>query len=100
MVQSTPVSQLGGRRNLGRMLLLPISAGVLICTSFFGFFGSWAVTAPLAGAAIAPGIVSPDTSRKLIQHMEGGIVKSIDVYEGSVVTAGDRLVTLDETKAR
>jgi HlyD family type I secretion membrane fusion protein len=82
------------------MLLLPTAAGFLVTTGFFGFFGTWAVTAPLAGAAVATGQVSPDTNRKSIQHLEGGIVKRIHVHEGSVVSAGDPLVTLEETQAR
>lgn len=89
----------GNNRSLGRSLRTPAVIGALVILAFFGGFGGWATTAPLAGAAIAPGTVSPDTQRKSIQHLEGGIVREINVREGSRVKAGDVLVTLLDTKA-
>ena len=67
---------------------------------FFGGFGAWAAIATLASAAIAPGVVSPDGSRKTIQHLEGGIVREIHVREGDQVQAGQVLVSLEDVKAR
>jgi HlyD family type I secretion membrane fusion protein len=63
------------------------------------FFGGWSILAPLASAALAPGIVSPDGSRKTIGHLEGGIIRFIHVCEGDIVRAGASLVTLDNTQA-
>jgi HlyD family type I secretion membrane fusion protein len=63
------------------------------------FFGGWSVLAPLASAALAPGVVSPDGSRKTIGHLEGGIIRFIHVREGDTVSAGASLVTLDNTQA-
>ena len=48
---------------------------------------------------MAPGVVSPDGARKTIQHLEGGIIKSIHVREGDTVAAGDAVVTLEDTRA-
>ena len=62
--------------------------------------GSWSFLAPLAGAAIAPGIISPDGNRKTIQHLEGGIIRAIHVREGDAVTAGQLLMTLDNIEAQ
>lgn len=87
-------------RGLGQMLRTPALIGGLVVLAFFGGFGSWATTAPLAGAAVAPGTVSPDTQRKTIQHLEGGIVREVNVREGSRVKAGDVLVVLLDTKAK
>jgi HlyD family type I secretion membrane fusion protein len=70
---------------------------ILLC---FGGFGAWATIATLASAAIAPGVVSPDGSRKTIQHLEGGIVREIHVREGDQVHAGQVLVTLEDVRAR
>jgi HlyD family secretion protein len=67
---------------------------------FFGVFGAWSIYTPLMSAAIAPGVVSPDGSRKTVQHLEGGIIRSIHVREGDRVTAGAVLVTLDDTRAQ
>jgi HlyD family secretion protein/epimerase transport system membrane fusion protein len=78
----------------------PIRAGVLLVGLFFGGIGWWAATAPLAGAAIAPGVVSPDGSRRTVQHLEGGIIREILVDDGSMVRAGDPLIVLEDVQAR
>jgi HlyD family secretion protein len=76
-----------------------VMAGGGIVVGFFVILGGWAGCAPLESAAIAPGVVSVDTNRKTIQHLEGGIVKTIHVRDGDVVRKGQDLVTLDSTKA-
>ncbi len=76
-----------------------IRAGGIIIGIFFGLLGGWASLAPLESAAIAPGVVSVDTNRKTIQHLEGGIVKTIHVRDGDVVKKDQVLITLDRTKA-
>jgi HlyD family secretion protein len=73
--------------------------GYAVALAFFGGLGAWAAVAPLASAALAPGIVSPDGSRKTIQHLEGGIIRTIHVQEGDTVEAGDPIVTLEDTRA-
>jgi HlyD family secretion protein/epimerase transport system membrane fusion protein len=75
-------------------------AGVIIVTVLVAAFGGWAATAPLAGGAVAPGVISPDSSRKTIQHLEGGIIGEIMVQDGDFVQAGQPLVTLEDTLAR
>ncbi len=67
---------------------------------FFGLGGGLAAAIPLASAALAPGVISPDGSRKAVQHLEGGIVRAIHVREGDVVAPGQPLVTLEGTQAR
>lgn len=67
---------------------------------FFGGFGTWAALTPLASAAVSPGVVSPDGSRKTIAHLEGGIVRELAVREGDVVYEGQMLVTLEDVQAR
>ncbi|WEX91122.1 HlyD family type I secretion periplasmic adaptor subunit [Sinorhizobium garamanticum] len=79
---------------------MPRRLGLLAVTLFLLVLGGWSVLAPLASAALAPGVVSPDGYRKTIQHLEGGIVRSIHVREGDMVSAGDPLITLDDTKAK
>ena len=66
----------------------PLLAGTAVALAFFAGFGSWAATAPLAGAAVAPAIIVPDGSRKTIQHLEGGIVHRVLVRDGERVAAG------------
>jgi HlyD family secretion protein/epimerase transport system membrane fusion protein len=77
-----------------------VRAGVLLVGLFFGGIGWWAASAPLAGAAIAPGVVSPDGSRRTVQHLEGGIVREILVRDGSLVRAGEPLILLEDVQAR
>ncbi|MBU2533565.1 MAG: HlyD family type I secretion periplasmic adaptor subunit [Alphaproteobacteria bacterium] len=71
-----------------------ISAGLL-----FLVFGGWAATAPLVGGATASGVVSPDSSRRVIQNLEGGIVREVFVRENTHVAKGQPLVTLDSIRA-
>ncbi|MGI9508005.1 MAG: HlyD family type I secretion periplasmic adaptor subunit [Geminicoccaceae bacterium] len=92
-VEHSPVS-------LARVVRGPKLMGYAAIVVFFGGFGSWATLAKLASAAIAPGVVSPDGSRKTVEHLEGGIVRDIKVREGDQVTAGQVLVTLEDIKAR
>ena len=73
--------------------------GWAIVLLFFGGGGLWAWLAPLASAAVAPGVVSPEGKRKTVQHLEGGIIRVIHVREGSRVRAGDALVTLEDVRA-
>jgi HlyD family secretion protein len=69
----------------------------------FGFvlgFAIWSVFAPLESAAIASGVLETESSRKTIQHLEGGIVRDILVREGDIVTVGQPLIRLDSTRPR
>src|SRR3546814_17380804 len=59
----------------------PILSGVAVCLAFFGGLAGWSMFAPLASSAIGPGIVSPDGSRRTVQHFEGGIVEKLLVQE-------------------
>ncbi|WP_231712406.1 HlyD family type I secretion periplasmic adaptor subunit [Vineibacter terrae] len=85
---------------LAAMIRGPRALGYAVGVAFFGGLAAWSWIAPLASAAIAPGVVSPDGHRKTVQHLEGGIIRAIHVREGDVVAVGDRLVTLEETQAR
>jgi HlyD family secretion protein/epimerase transport system membrane fusion protein len=78
----------------------PTRAGIAIVALLVAGFGGWAATAPLAGGAVASGVISPDSSRKTIQHLEGGIIGEIMIRDGEFVTAGQALLTLEDTQAR
>ncbi|MDJ0946476.1 MAG: HlyD family type I secretion periplasmic adaptor subunit [Kiloniellales bacterium] len=77
----------------------PVTLGLAVIFLFFGIFGAWAALAPLQSAAVAPGVVSVDSSRKTVQHLEGGIVSEIKVREGDEVQAGQILIKLQEVQA-
>src|SRR5512134_3744029 len=70
--------------------------GMVIVALFFVVGGGWAATMPLAGATIASGVVSPEGSRRTVQHLEGGIIGEIKVKEGDAVRRGDILLVLKD----
>jgi HlyD family secretion protein len=74
--------------------------GNILVGCFVLGFGVWSAFAPLESAAIAFGVFESESSRKTIQHLEGGIIREIRVKEGDLVRAGQILITLDDTKAR
>ncbi|WP_293677599.1 HlyD family type I secretion periplasmic adaptor subunit [uncultured Phenylobacterium sp.] len=74
--------------------------GLLIIVATFGVLGLWAAVSPLDSAVIAPGVVSVETNRKTVQHLEGGIVRRVLVREGDEVKAGQVLFELDALQAR
>ncbi len=77
----------------------PVIFGSIIFLVFIVGFGAWSVMAPLAEAAIAPGVIKVEGTRRTIQHLEGGIVRELLVRDGSRVKAGDVLIRLDEIQA-
>jgi len=75
-------------------------AGNLLILCFVLGLGTWSGFAPLESAAAASGVVESESSRKTIQHLEGGIIRKILVADGDVVRAGQTLISLEDTKAR
>ena len=94
MVEATPAPP-----TISRAMRPVVIVGLLIVGVFFGGLGGWASVAPLSSAAIAPGILSVESNRKTVQHLEGGLIESIYVREGEQVQAGQVLVRLDNTRA-
>ncbi len=90
MPSATPFQQLR---------FLAIGAFALVGVFVVGF-GIWAVYAPLESAAIAGGAIEAESSRKTIQHLEGGIIGRILVKDGDEVTAGQPLINLDDMRAQ
>ena len=73
--------------------------GLLVFLTFVVGFGAWSALAPLAEAAIAPGVIKVEGSRRTIQHLEGGIVREILVHDGDKVRPGQILMRLDEVQS-
>lgn len=75
----------------------PMRLGSLVMLLGFAFFLVWAVVAPLNEGVPAPGTFTVASQRKTIQHLSGGIVKTIHVKEAQEVKSGEPLITLDDT---
>lgn len=73
--------------------------GLLLLILTFGGFGFWSFTAPLAAAVIAQGSFVATGQNKIVQHLEGGIIKELLAGEGDSVEEGEALLKLDETAA-
>lgn len=62
--------------------------------------GGWASTAKLSGAVISSGTVLVAENVKVIQHLDGGVVRAINVQKGQEVAAGEVLLRLDDVQIR
>jgi len=78
----------------------PILLGLTAIAAAIGGLGVWSAMVPIASAVVASGKVAVASKRKEIQHLDGGIVKGIQVRDGDVVKEGDVLLVLDDTKAK
>ena len=75
-------------------------AGYALIFLTFGVLGSWAAVAKLDSAVVAPGTISLEGNRRVVQHFEGGIVDEILVAEADAVNEGDVLLRLNAVEAR
>lgn len=66
----------------------------------FGVFGGWASVAKLDAGVVAPGTILLEGNRKVVQHLEGGIVEEILVKEADIVTVGQPLMRLNSVETR
>lgn len=74
--------------------------GYLVILLIFGALGGWAAFAKIDSATVAHGTVELEGNRKVVQHLSGGIVKTLHVREADSVGLGDVLVTLESVEAR
>ena len=86
--------------SLPRSTRLPTVAGILIMAAMLMGFGVWGNIAPIAGAVVASGVFVATGQNKIIQHLEGGVIREIFVREGDIVETGQLLLELDDTAAR
>lgn len=63
-------------------------------------FLCWAGFTNINEVARAPGEVVPSGHQQIVQHLEGGIIKSINVSEGDMVEKGQVLIVLDDASIK
>src|SRR5258708_3181975 len=79
---------------------VPAGWGNMLILAFLMVFVGWGYFVPLDGGAVAPGVINPDSGKKTIQHLEGGIIADLPVREGEVGKLGQPLAVLESTQAR
>lgn len=81
----------------------PKSWGAILLYAIVGFFVLafiWSFFAQLDQVTRGQGQIIPSGQTKVIDHLEGGIVKEIKVKEGDIVDQGQVLLLVDATVAR
>jgi HlyD family secretion protein/epimerase transport system membrane fusion protein len=78
----------------------PARYGKVLILIFVVIFVGWGGLVYLDGGAVAPGVINPDSGKKTIQHLEGGIIAELPVREGQAVKMGQTLAVLESTQAR
>jgi multidrug efflux pump subunit AcrA (membrane-fusion protein) len=68
-----------------------------VCFGLFGGFLLWASLVKLDEGVAAGGTIIVENNRRVIQHLEGGLVDAISVREGDTVSEGDTLLVLTNT---
>lgn len=76
-----------------------INQGLLVIFLFFGILGVWAFFGHIQGAVVGMGRIKIDNERKIVQHLEGGIVDEILVREGQEVVQDEPLIILQSVQA-
>ena len=79
------------QKNVSRHILFFLLAIFLIT------FAVWAYFSPLDITTEAFGVVVPSKNIQKVQHLEGGIIESVNVSEGDIVSEGQALVSLEGT---
>lgn len=77
-----------------------IKRTLIVILVFLGGFLVWAALAPLTTGAVAPGLVTVASYRKIVQHQYGGTVKEILVKEGDFAKKDQVLIRLDDASAK
>src|SRR4051812_28764301 len=75
-------------------------AGYALIVLTFGVVGGWSMVARLDRAIVSPGVINVESSRKVVQHFEGGMVRQVLVKEGQSVQQGDILLRLESLQSR
>ena len=85
------------KRGAKASIRLHMIIGLTVILLLVGGLGTWASTAQISGALIAPGQIVVESNVKKVQHPTGGVVGEVRARDGMAVKAGDIVVRLDDT---
>ena len=74
----------------------PLRYSLMIMLALFFVIFVLGLIVPIESAAIATGTISVFSNKKTVQHLEGGIIRSILVKEGDTVKKGQPLLELND----
>lgn len=77
-----------------------VKIAFIVCGMGFVVFLLWSAFVPLAQGVVAYGHIVTEDNRKVVQHLEGGIIDSILVREGDQVETGAPLLILTDVAAQ
>jgi len=83
-----------------RQIWSPIRVGAAVIAVFVVGAFVWAAFSSIAGGVTANGLVAVQDNRKVVQHLDGGIVREIRVREGDRVSQGQILMVFDDNYPR
>ncbi|MFN8831173.1 MAG: HlyD family type I secretion periplasmic adaptor subunit [Labrys sp. (in: a-proteobacteria)] len=75
-----------------------VATGIAVIVLFFGGLAAWSALLPLSAGAIASGQLVVEGQRRVVQNLEGGIIRSFLVREGDTVREGQPLLRLDDVQ--
>ncbi len=94
------------RRHLSQAVILEetgtprmVNWSIAVSVAAVAAFITWSYFTEIAETAVSFGQIVPNGNVRVIQHLEGGIVRDILVSEGQEVAKSDTLVRLDEIEA-
>lgn len=73
----------------------PLLVGLVLLAILVGGVSAWANYNEIAGAVVASGSIEVRGKPKSVQHIEGGVVKAINVAVGDQVSKDDIVIELD-----
>jgi len=95
-----------GKKRLAQSLMLEeegpggvIRLAALVIVIFVGAFIVWSSYTRITEVVVSSGEVSPVGSVKRVQHLEGGIVKRINVKDGDLIQKGEVIMELEPSTA-
>ena len=77
-----------------------LTLGVKITLSFLFVILLWAFLAPINSSIIASGEIVLTSNKKIISHLEGGVIDKVKVQEGQFVREGEDLIILNTVQVQ